>query len=204
MKLVNKGKKTACIILSGGNSSRMGTHKAILPYSQNENFLLHIITVYRNAGISNIIVVKNEDIKLDPNNYHNASFITNSHPEKGRIYSIQLGLRQISNNEDCFIQNIDNPFVTDSLLSDLLLHRNMADYITPVYNDKGGHPVLLSYQILEKIKVIADTEITLRDILNDFTRYKLATDDERCTLNINTPADYSQYFSLHQKTAIIS
>ncbi len=204
MKLSNEVKKTACIILSGGNSSRMKTHKALLPFSQNKNFLQHIIGVYLNTGLSDIVVVKNEDINLNPKQYPNATIINNNHPEKGRIYSIQLGLQQLSEHTDCFIQNIDNPFVTKQLLSDLLKHQNKADFISPVYYDKGGHPVLLSGIILNKIRTITDNKTTLRDILSDFNRYKVVTNDERCILNINTPDDYSQYFSFNQKPAILS
>lgn len=203
MNLVKVAKKTACIILSGGNSSRMGTHKALLPFSHYENFLQHIIGIYLNAGISGIIVVKNEDINLNPTQYPNATIITNNHPEKGRINSIQLGLQAIGENQDCFIQNIDNPFVTEQLLCGLLLHQNEADYISPVYNDIGGHPVLLSNLALNKIRSNTNGEMTLRDILNDSIRYKVVTNDERCILNINTPDDYSQYFSLNLKKATL-
>ncbi len=204
MKLVNDGKKTACIILSGGNSIRMGTHKAILPYSQNETFLQHIIGIYLNTGISEIIVVKNKDITINPDQSQNVTFITNNHPEKGRIYSIQLGLQQINKENDCFIQNIDNPFVTEELLSDILVNRNEADYITPVYKDKGGHPILISSLILNKIRSITDSEIMLREILSDFTRYKVVTSNEHCILNINTPDDYSKHFSYNPKSARLS
>ncbi len=192
--------KMICMILSGGLSSRMHTHKALLPFSANQNFLQHIIEAYQNAGINKIIVIKNKEIdlpgmELDKNGY---LLVNNSYPEKGRLFSIQLGISAAPDADYCFIQNIDNPFVTKELIEQLAAHKLTAGFVSPDYNGKGGHPVLLSSAILKRIEGITDYGITLREVLSEFPRYKFLTDDERCTRNFNTKEEYEQYFSSYK------
>ena len=187
---------TSCVILSGGFSSRMGAHKALLRYSEQENFLEHIISIYRGAGIDNIIVVKNSSIDLgDLSVDSTVRIVDNYFPEKGRLYSVQLGLKCSPPVDHCFIQNIDNPFVTVPLLQQLLDAATLADYITPVYRDAGGHPILVSSAVIVNILDAQDHNLTLRDVLGLFRRHKLEASDEKCTLNINLPADYREHFN---------
>ena len=188
--------KIICLILSGGLSSRMKAHKAFLPFSANQNFLQHIIQVYLEAGINNIIVVKNKEMDLTGMEIDNNSclIVNNCYPEKGRLYSIQLGLSVAPDADYCYIQNIDSPFVTQELIKQLAACKTCAGYVSPYYNGMGGHPVLISSDILKRIETITDYNITLREVLGEYPRYKLITQDEKCTRNINTKEEYEQYF----------
>ncbi len=195
-KLINKD-KMVCVILSGGLSSRMESHKALLSFSASHNFLQHIIDVYHTAGIENIFVVKNKEIDLSGLELEKIGIriVNNYYPEKGRLYSIQLGLLATQGADFCFIQNIDNPFVTSGIIQQLAAHKIRADYISPDYNGHGGHPVLLSSGISRAIADITDYNKTLREVLSKFNRFKLITEDDQCIRNINTPQDYEEYFS---------
>ena len=189
-------RKTACVILSGGFSKRMNTHKALLGYDASESFLQHLITVYKEIGIKTIIVVVNSDIRVDEieNCSSDVLFIKNEMPEIGRLYSLQLGLRQLFDMDYCFIQNVDSPFVNHVLITNLHKKRTEADYITPVYDSKGGHPILISGGVVETILKENNYDVSLKDLLVGFTRYKVATDDECCLVNINTPEEYEKWF----------
>jgi len=199
----NGFEQTICVILSGGISSRMKTHKALLPFSDNKSFLQHIIEVYQKAGISMIYVVKNHEIDLGEfnNGAHMPGVIENRYPEKGRLFSLQLGLKAAPGVSYCFIQNIDNPFVTVKLIQNLFAVRTEAAFISPEYESRGGHPVLISELVINRIKGLTDYKGTLREILDEFSRYKLTTDDEQCIRNINTPEDYEAYFGNLKTTA---
>lgn len=130
--------KTGCIILSGGISSRMNTHKAGLRFSESENFLEHIIAAYKLMNLAKIVVVKNPGVKFETVKDDRVTTIDNKEPQLGRLYSLQLGLSAMTGIEYCFIQNIDNPFVSIDLLSAIYGARTGADYISPVHNGKGG------------------------------------------------------------------
>lgn len=182
----------------------MNKHKALLDFSGTENFLQHIINVYCSAGVEQIIVVKNAGIPLAETGLTGISekddeqditgcrtrIVENASPKKGRIYSLQLGLSALYGADYCYLQNIDNPFVTKELIADLYEHRMMAAYITPQCNNQGGHPVLMSRRVMNTIKNLATYDLALREVLNLFSRYKMQTEDENCLVNINSPEDY--------------
>ncbi len=188
-------KETACIILAGGISQRMGAHKALLPYLNGENFLQHIIRIYHEAGIYKIVVVLNAKIDLPANkaNQGEIKIIKNSFTEKGRIYSLQLGLAAENKLSYCFIQNIDNPFVTKKIIYDLYKSREKADYVCPVFANRGGHPIIISSKIIEHVLNLRTYESTLREVLAKFNRFDIDA-DEKCLLNINSPAEYKLHF----------
>jgi CTP:molybdopterin cytidylyltransferase MocA len=184
------------IILSGGLSARMKKHKALLRFSAQQNFMQHIIEEYHNAGITNIVVVKNIDINSDELQIElpEVSIVDNPSPEKGRLYSIQLGLKKSTGAEHYFIQNIDNPFVTSDLINNLFAVKASADYVAPQFQNMGGHPILISSVIAKEILSLKEYNKTLRDVLKGFTCRKLHADNEHCILNINLPSDYEKLF----------
>ena len=186
-----------CIILSGGFSSRMKKHKALLPYTGDENFLQHLVNTYISAGVQNIIIVMNAAINFNGINQPNTNltFVKNFHPEKGRMYSLQLGMNTVSETGYCYIQNIDTPFVSKNLIIDLYNNKDKADYITPVFENKGGHPILVSPAVINEIKQTENYEFNLKELLEKFSRYRVQVEDNHCLININKPEDYKKLFS---------
>jgi molybdenum cofactor cytidylyltransferase len=194
-------KNLACVILSGGWSSRMGSPKAFLPFDDHRNFLQHIVLQYRSAGISDLVVVVNHTLTAQACPMLDCvRVIPNFHPDLGRVYSIKLGLEQLGLADFCFVQQIDNPFVDVSLITKLISHRNNAEYITPDWQGRGGHPIVLSRPVMDSVlKVTSDC--SLRDMLVPFTRFHVPAPDANCLININDPSDYAQYFP-HLKTVV--
>ena len=194
MIAIPENEKTVCVILSGGSSSRMRVHKALLKISEDQNFLQHIIEVYQKAGVTKIIVVKNSNITLEDLDINTTGvcIVDNYYPDRGRLYSLQLGLSRTRNTDYCYIQNIDTPLVTPGLLEQLYMQRKNADYVSPEYDNIGGHPIIVSSAIIRKINACGDYGCTLRDVLKPYSRYKLVTEDQNCILNINLPSDYKK------------
>jgi len=194
MILMPENEKTVCVILSGGASSRMKMHKALLKISEEKNFLQHIVDVYQKAGVDKIFVVKNSNIDITEMGIDIArvTVIDNFYPDRGRVFSLQLGLIKAANADYCFIQNIDNPLISTDLLKSLYALRATADYVSPEYNGIGGHPIIISSSIINNIISSTNQENTLRDILKQHSRNILATGDENCIMNINLPSDYKK------------
>lgn len=196
MKNIFTDKKISCIILSAGLSERMTTHKALLQFSKEESFLTHIIKVYREAGIKNLTVVINPEIEIDfsAGDFNGVAFVKNNFPERGRLYSLQLGLEKNADVDCCFVQNIDNPFVTEEIIVQLYESRLKADYVTPIIHNKGGHPFLISSNIIRQIISLKNFDIRLNDFLEKFSRHKVSVTDENILVNINTQDEYKKYF----------
>jgi CTP:molybdopterin cytidylyltransferase MocA len=187
--------QTSCIILSAGSSERMGAHKALLRFDNENNFLQKITETYLLAGIEQVIVVVNSELfKLIGESslalYGKVKLVVNDKPELGRFYSLQTGLKLIPTGNYCFFQNIDNPFTTEELLEELILHKAKADVIIPAFQKKSGHPVLVSPLVIQRIFEGIDYKIRIDTFLNQFTEKKIEVPDPKILLNINSPNDY--------------
>jgi molybdenum cofactor cytidylyltransferase len=187
--------KASCVILSAGRSERMNAPKAFLKFSDKENFLQRIIHVYHKAGIKDIIIVLSPQIESDINkqDYEGVRFVVNPKPERGRMSSLKTGLQLVENGY-VLIQNVDSPFVTVDCIKLLLEAGTSADYIVPVYRGDGGHPVLLSNNVVKHIIDMESDDFKLNEMLKTFNRAVIEVNDEGVLVNINTPVDYEKYF----------
>ncbi len=193
-------KERSVLILAGGESSRMGKSKAFLKYDASKTFLEKIVEEYLLANIEKIILVINKSTLTYENKQILTQFdkkhtlIYNENPEKGRLYSLRLGLRFLNDYKSCFIQNIDNPFVNTKLINNMIPLIKNDSWVSPTYNSKGGHPVLISNSICKTILENDNDSDTLRSILRKFHKIKMLSNKTVLT-NINTEEDYCQYFS---------
>lgn len=191
---------TDVIILCAGQSKRMGIPKIFLSYSYNENFLEHLVKTY-SAVQSNIYIVVSVihthllDQLTEKFQEQNicVNWIINYYPEKDRMYSLLLGLKHCT-SEYVFIQNIDNPFVSVDLLKTLILHKSPQSYTRPVFNNHGGHPILIHSSIKDEFLKTHNTIQSIKDILNKFKKTDVNYYSKKILANINTPEDYYQYF----------
>ncbi len=190
-------KECATIILAAGNSSRMGRPKFALLMPNGATFLENIIDQYSDFGCREIVVVLNHEgidlIKERPlNNPSQIKIVLNPHPKFGRFYSIKTGIEQVESGYT-FIQNIDNPYAKKEILEHLYNSKKEADVVKPVYNGKGGHPVLISKQIMDYILQEKKLDINLKEVLNNFSTKKVKVKDDTVLLNINTHPDYNNF-----------
>lgn len=192
-------KEFSAIILSAGESSRMGVPKLSLQFDENYIFLQKIVKEFMDFGCKEIIVVINEignkylkenDVFLS----ENVKIVVNKHPEWHRFYSLKIGVNALSETNSCFVHNVDNPFVSQSTLENLTKETNKADYINPQYDGKGGHPFLISCLIQSDIKSAIEDELHLKEFLNQYKRLKVDVVDESILVNINTQEEYKKYF----------
>jgi molybdenum cofactor cytidylyltransferase len=193
-------KEFSAIILSAGESSRMGVPKLSLKFDQNTIFIQKIVKEFMDFECNEIIIVVNEigNKYLSENEvflHENVKIVVNKHPEWHRFYSLKIGVAALSKTNNCFVHNVDNPFVRQSVLKNLAKEINKADYINPQYNGKGGHPFLISGLIQNNIKSATEDELHLKDFLNQHKRLKVGVDDEYILVNINTKEEYQKYFS---------
>jgi len=191
-----KANRPAVIILAAGQSERMGIPKHLLRFSEAKTFIEHVVGVYQKFQASKIIIVVNEEAQIFPEMFMNPEgieVVVNKNLELGRYRSVQLGLQNITGN--CFIQNIDNPFVNMGLLMSLNSEIEDSNFVVPVHNDKGGHPILLSEKVIDNIVNEDSKEIHLNDKLKLYRRKNIPLNDPYIKVNINTPEDYQKYFS---------
>jgi|ERR1700722_12638277 len=197
----------AGVILAAGESSRMGTDKALLPWPPlaggqpmaKDTFLSAAIRSLALADFVVIVAGKNEGV-LAPIVYANgASLIVNPDPARGQFSSLQVGLREVLNRgrDAAIVTLIDRPPVSAGTVQAL---RNAFEVagdevwaVIPEFSGKHGHPIVVGREMIEAF-LRARPDSSAREVLaqhQDRLRYS-AVDDPFVALNINTPEEYQQ------------
>jgi molybdenum cofactor cytidylyltransferase len=196
-----KEKIYSVIILAAGKSSRMGKPKWSLNYDHNTSFIEHIISEYHGFGCKEIVLVINESdyssfVEKKYTVPDNFKLVINKNPEWDRFYSLKLGVKGLSCLQAVFVQNVDNPFVNPDVLDQLLNNLDVADCIVPEFIGRGGHPILISNKIIEKVLSTKEDILHFKEFMNYFSKTKIHVDDKRILVNINSLEEYRHYFNL--------
>ncbi|MEA3445284.1 MAG: NTP transferase domain-containing protein [Bacteroidota bacterium] len=195
--------ESSVIILAAGNSSRMGKAKFALKMSKGKSFLQHIAERYYDFGCKEIIVVLNqkglEHLFKNPIPIpNNATIVLNPQPDWERFYSIQCGLKSLKNNHPVFIHNVDNPFVNTDDLEKLVSDLPGYDFVKPVFQNKGGHPVLLSCKLVRIILSEQNKKSNLKEFLSKYRGKSIKVNDANILVNTNTEEEYRRIITEKQ------
>ncbi len=195
------------VILAAGESSRMGTDKALLPWPPQvpgqppatDSFLSAAIRSL--ALVTDFVVVvagKNESA-LAPVVYAAGAFlVTNPDPSRGQFSSLQVGLQEvISRGRDtAVITLVDRPPVSAATIE--ILQKSFVAApkdvwaCVPEYSGNHGHPYVAGRELLEAF-LQAPPESSARDIEHvhqEHIQY-VKVDDPFVAANINTPEEYA-------------
>ncbi len=185
------------VIPAAGNSGRMGRPKFALPFKGDITFIEELTSRYIGWGSGEIVIVLNpEGLKVFNNLNIDLSdtvkIVINKQPASGRLFSVKTGFASLEDRSCVFVHNVDNPFVSDDVLNALFNSVAGFDFVYPVYNGRGGHPVLLTEKVIEDILSNEYPDRNFRDILKGFTGGKVKVDFEKVTVNINTTDEYKR------------
>ncbi|MDY6800955.1 MAG: NTP transferase domain-containing protein [Bacteroidota bacterium] len=193
-------KDFSVIILAAGNSSRMGFPKFALKYSESQTFIEHIADEYEKFRCTEIVQVLNIDnykfLKENKLQFpRKTKIVINDHPEWHRFYSLKKGVQALSKKVNIFVHNVDNPFVNHEVLMALKHNADKYDYIYPEFNRRGGHPFLLSENVVSDLNNCLENQIHLKKFLNQYRTKRIKVLDNKVLVNINTKTDYKKYFN---------
>ena len=126
------------VILAAGLSERMGKPKMFLKWN-DLTFIENIVDGYIGFGCKEIIIVLNEREKLQFDllkiSGKGIKTVVNEHIDRGRFYSLKLGLSVLSQTEHCFVNNVDNPFVELPVLTAMSHLLYNGNYVVPAYQN---------------------------------------------------------------------
>jgi molybdenum cofactor cytidylyltransferase len=189
----------AVLILAAGLSERMGCPKFALQYKGKYSFLEQIVKVYARLGFGQMLVAINSNDISHRNlvhikeRYKNIQYVVNQFPEKGRLYSVQLGM-QLLTEENCFVQNVDNPFIRENVLNILLNELHPEKILIPSFQGFKGHPIVIPQKYCQNIIKESVVNKTLKMVISGIPQQNVEVDDQSILLNINTPESYIKQF----------
>jgi molybdenum cofactor cytidylyltransferase len=195
------------LILAAGESTRMGTDKALLPWPPTgvgatqgrETFLSASIHALLEFCDLVLVVAGTNQSRLEPAIYaSNASLVRNPAPERGQFSSLQVGLQQVLNRgrDAAIITLVDRPPVQAATLEKLrqafLAAPGHIWAVVPDYKGRHGHPYIAGRELIHCF-LEAPVTRTAREIEHQYQAHidYIPVDDPFTVLNVDTPEDYS-------------
>ena len=183
----------AAVILAAGESSRMGSPKALLTF-QGRPFLEHLIqiTQHPRVGPRRIVLGANAEgissqLKLDP-----AMVVVNPDWKLGQLSSIHAALRSLpaGTTDGVMLCLVDHPLITTHLVGELIesFYKSGKPIVLPTYKGRRGHPVIFSNALYREL-LAAPPETGARAVVwaHAADLLEVPTVEEGVVLNLNDP-----------------
>jgi len=170
--------KITGVILSGGNSSRMGTDKALLEI--NGTSLIKL--VFNNlAAFSDTIIISSDNLKhLLPNSI----LVTDDYKNCGPAGGIYSSLKTSTNSIN-IICSCDTPFVSPQIFKLLYLYSDAYDVVVPQFSGVL-HPLIGIYK-KHTAEIFAEAlnskQFVLKDIISKTKLKTVIIEDELSDFN---------------------
>ena len=191
----------AAIILAAGDSTRMGTPKALLPDPDGRPFVARLVRSFSAAGLDEIVVVTGvmhdaivDAIATDASPARPLC-VRNPDPSRGQLSSLWTGL-EAANRSDIqgvLVTPVDIPMIRTTTIQQVVeaWARTHAPIVRPAVGERHGHPVLFDRVTFESLREAPLTEGARVVVHANADRIvNVPVDDEGCLIDVDTPADY--------------
>jgi molybdenum cofactor cytidylyltransferase len=188
------------VVLSAGESSRMGRPKALLPIG-NQNFIERIVAALKQSQAGRILVVlgHNADEMRQQIEHLGIDIVINPQYKKGQLSSLQSAIRSIEKDDDCdglLVHLVDHPYI-DARLVDLMIQRFYKTkrlIVVPRHHGKRGHPVIFSRELFGEL-LTAPIDEGAKTVVNAHRQETLEIEwqDQGITVDIDTPELYRHH-----------
>jgi molybdenum cofactor cytidylyltransferase len=187
------------VILAAGESKRMGQPKMLLPLGE-ETVIVHVINVFRKAGLKNILVVtggargqvEGAISHLNVMTVYNVNFA-----EGEMLSSIQCGIGALTRQTKAILIGLgDQPQVQERSVRMICesFEDTRSDIVVPSYQMRRGHPWLVARPLWDELLKL-ESPRSLRDFLNAHREeiHYLNIDDPGILADLDTPEDYKRW-----------
>ncbi|MBK9009064.1 MAG: nucleotidyltransferase family protein [Anaerolineae bacterium] len=191
----------SAIILAAGESKRMGQPKMLLKWGKT-TVLEHVISVFANAGVEDIVVVTGaardeveKIVAVAQTSCPARSVFNEGFVEGEMLSSIQCGLRDLAEKDSsaALIALGDQPQVREGSVWRVceMFKETGNPLVVPSYHMRRGHPWLVDESLWGEMLAMRAPQ-TPRDFLNaraDQIKY-VEVDDEGILADLDTPEQY--------------
>lgn len=189
----------AAAILAAGESRRMGTPKALLPY-RGITFLKHLIGVMRHprVGVTRIVLGAGAadiqaKLRLDAD-----SIVLNQSWQQGQLSSIQAAIRglPLGEIEGLILCPVDQPLISAELVSHLIARFDATGkrIVLPTHKGRRGHPAIFHESLFDEL-LRASPDIGARQVVWAHSQdvEECPTEEEGAILNLNDPETLKKF-----------
>jgi len=193
-----KKRDVVAVVLSAGQSSRMGRDKALLEI-HGRSVIQNILSKISESSDS-IYVVLGDNYDAVVSNIEEMEFtaqvncVLNENHHFGMFSSIQKGLASGERGHPVLLQMVDQPFIPVYVYRELIMTYGEGCHVyQPSFGGKAGHPLLLSGEFVENVLSYKATS-NLKEIITELQgeRKFLEVDDSSVLQNINTPGEFGK------------
>ena len=189
----------AAVVLSAGESSRMGRPKALLPVGES-TFIEGIVAALRAAKVGKILVVLGHGAPaLEKKIRHlPVTILVNPDYARGQLSSLIVALRALDNEnvDGILLHLVDHPFIDPGLVDRMIerFYETKKAIVVPVYKGRRGHPVIFSKTLFGEL-IAAPLDQGAKSVVRAHAAETLEveTEDEGITFDIDTPEDYRRH-----------
>jgi molybdenum cofactor cytidylyltransferase len=187
------------IILAAGESTRMGSPKALLKIG-DKSFAQQIVDTLIASRVLDIVLVLGADAEAIQTqlNWFEGKTVINEEWEKGQLSSVLMGLHVVEQQDlhGVLVWPVDRPLVSWHVIVGML-HQFWTKHkqiVVPIYKGRRGHPVLFGKDLfhdLECAPMDKGARKVLQDHPSDVLEYQ--TEEEGVVMNIDSPEDYRRH-----------
>jgi molybdenum cofactor cytidylyltransferase len=191
------------VVLSAGESSRMGRPKALLPVD-GVRFIEKIVTALKSTRVAKIIAVLGHDADEMRRQIGDlpVTMVVNPNYKQGQLSSLVAAINSIQSSKDnasvdgILVHLVDHPYINPDLVNLMIdrFHETKNLIVVPRYRGRRGHPVIFSSALFAEL-LAAPLDQGAKTVVHahrDET-LEIDTEDEGVTIDIDTPEEYRQH-----------
>ena len=182
---------TAGLVLAAGASSRMGYPKALLPLPNGTPLAMHQMRLLRAAGCARVAVVLGSTADAIARKITDGEVVRNPDWERGRLTSVQAGLRALPGHRGYLILSVDTVGIQVETLARLLRPSpTPATALRPVHRGEPGRVLWIPAAFAAELLALPGPDVRLDHWLGDRATL-VPVDDPAVLNNVNTPDDWA-------------
>jgi molybdenum cofactor cytidylyltransferase len=191
------------VVLSAGESSRMGRPKALLPVD-GVRFIEKIVTALKSTRVAKIIAVLGHDADEMRRQIGDlpVTMVVNPNYKQGQLSSLVAAINSIQSSKDSasvdgiLVHLVDHPYINPDLVNLMIdrFHETKKLIVVPRYQGRRGHPVIFSSALFAEL-LAAPLDQGAKTVVHahrDET-LEIDTEDEGVTTDIDTPEEYRKH-----------
>ena len=189
------------VILAAGDSTRMGSPKALLLTPDGRTFVTAVVETFAAAGIADIVVVTGRDHDRIVEALATARLPVparisrNVNPSRGQLSSLLTGMDAsvTSETQAVVVTLVDVPLLAAETVRLVVSEwqRTRAPIVRPAIGDRHGHPVVFDRRVFSELRS-APPDLGAKSVVRAHADelVNVPVTDEGCLVDVDTPGDY--------------